>query len=437
MKIAIFGLGYVGITTAACLCELGNSVIGVEINENKVNTIKSGKSPILEKNLEELIERHVSKGNLDATTNYKRAIYESDMALICVGTPSKKNGSLDLTHIKKVTKQIGNVLKDKEKYTLIYRSTMLPGSMENEVIPLLEEASGKKGGKDFSIFYNPEFLREGSAIYDFFNPPKTVIGTLDNQSTEIPEKLYEKINAPFFITKIKEAEMVKYVDNTFHALKIAFANEIGRISKELGIDSRKIMDIFVSDTKLNISPYYFKPGFAFGGSCLPKDLRAINYFSKKNDIELPVISNILNSNKKHIEFLIDRIFETKKRKIGVLGITFKDGTDDLRESPILDVIETLLGKGYEIKIFDKFVNVSKLIGKNKDYLFKKLPHIMKLLSESPQEVVKNSEVIIFTNKNKEYLEIIKKIGKGKILFDLCSGIEENQKDYFSYEGICW
>ncbi len=437
LKIAIFGMGYVGITTAACLCELGNIIIGIEINKDKVDIINSGKSPIMEKGLEELIEKHVKNKRLVGTTDHLKAISESEIALICVGTPSNKNGSLDLSHIKNVTKEIGFALKDKEDYTIIYRSTMLPGSMENIVIPILEKESGKKAGIDFKIYYNPEFLREGTAIEDFFNPPKTVIGTLKNQSAKLPEKLYEKIDAPLFITTIKEAEMVKYVDNIFHALKISFANEIGRISKEIGIDSRKIMEIFTSDTRLNISPYYLKPGFAFGGSCLPKDLRAINDFSKKNDIEIPIISNILISNQKHIEFLIDKVISTQKKKIGIVGIAFKNGTDDLRESPILDVIETLLGKGYDVKIYDKYINLSRLIGKNREYLFKKLPHIMKLLCDNLEEVILNSDVILLVNKNEDYINSILTSGKGKILFDLCDGLSKNQRDNFLYEGICW
>ncbi len=436
MKIAIFGIGYVGLVSAICLCELGNSVIGVDINEYKINMLNEGKSPIVEDKISPLLQKHTKLGKLKGTTDVKKAIKESEVAMICVGTPSKKNGSLDLNHVINVTKEIGKTLRETKNYTLIYRSTMLPGSMENKVIPVLEGESGKKAGEEIKIFYNPEFLREGSAIKDFFNPPKTVIGIMDGESPEIPMKIYEKIDAPLFITTLKEAEMVKYVDNIFHALKIGFANEIGRISKKIGVDSRKIMEIFSSDTKLNISPAYLKPGFAFGGSCLPKDLRAMGDFAKKNDVEIPIISNILNSNKEHINFLTEKILEEKSKKIGFLGIAFKNGTDDLRESPILEVVERLYGKGYKISIYDRFLKISNLIGKNREYIFEKIPHIANLLEETPEEVIKKSEILILSNGNEEYVKAIKKFGKGKTIYDLCGGIE-NSEFFKNYHGICW
>ncbi len=336
MDISIFGLGYVGAVSAACLANEGHNVIGVDTVDIKVNLINEGKSPIIEKDIGEIIKAAVEKGKLSATADARKAVEQSDISLVCVGTPTQANGDLDTSYVRRVCKNIGTAIKDKDSYhVVVIRSTILPGTIKNLVIPVLEENSHKIAGRDFGLCSNPEFLREGSAVYDFYNPPKTVIGEIDEKSGDLLEVLYKKFDAPFIRTKIEVAEMIKYVDNVWHALKVVFGNEIGKICKSLGVDSHEIMDIFCSDTKLNISPYYLKPGFAFGGSCLPKDVRALVYKGKNLDIDLPVLNAILPSNRAHIENGLRLVMESKNKKIGVLGFSFKAGTDDLRESSIV------------------------------------------------------------------------------------------------------
>ena len=437
MRISIFGLGYVGTVSAGCLAAEGHKVIGVDTNKVKVNLINKGISPIIEKDIGEIINRVVKEGKLHATLSVKKAIMDSELSLICVGTPSQPNGSLDLTYVRRVCEQIGKVLRDKNTFhVVVVRSTMLPGSMRKVVIPILEEFSEKKAGTDFGVCINPEFLREGSAVYDFYNPPKIVIGEIDQKSGDVLVEIYKKLNAPIFRTTLEVAEMVKYVDNAWHALKVVFANEIGSICKELGIDSHEVMNIFCKDTKLNISPSYLKPGFTFGGSCLPKDVRALNYKAKILDLELPILENILRSNRKHIERTLNLIFKQNKRKIGILGFSFKEGTDDLRESPMIEIIERLIGKGYDLILYDRNVNIANLIGANKDYILNKIPHISKLMTNSIENVLEYGEIIIIGNNDPEFKKIFSKLKKGQKVIDLAR-ISEKIKGLDSYEGICW
>lgn len=437
MKITVFGLGYVGCVSAACFAKEGHQVIGVDVNEDKVNIVNSGKSPIVEPGLEELVEEVVKNGNLKATTNYEEAIQQTDISLICVGTPSGKNGKLNLDYIFRVAEQIGEALKGVDHYHLtVVRSTVLPGTVE-KVLKIIQEKTGKHPGKDFGACSNPEFLREGSAIKDFYNPPYTVIGELDQKSGDYLAEIYKTIDAPLIRTDVKVAEMLKYANNSFHALKVAFANEIGTICKEEGVDSHKVMEIFCMDTKLNLSSYYLKPGFAFGGSCLPKDVKAITYRSKERDLNLPVLSSIMLSNEKHIQRAIDLVISYDKKRIGILGLSFKGDTDDLRESPMVDVVETLIGKGYDLCIYDKNVNLAKLFGTNKQYIEEKIPHISNLMVNSIDDVLKHAEVLVIGNKNKEFDEIINNIDRKYKVIDFVGIKEENRPKNIRYEGLCW
>ncbi|MDP2223528.1 nucleotide sugar dehydrogenase, partial [Nitrosomonas sp.] len=387
MKISIFGLGYVGTVSAGCLATDGHSVIGVDPNKTKVNLINRGVSPIVEKDIGEMIAASVKSGLLRATSDVQDAVLNSEISLVCVGTPSQLNGNLDLSHVRKVCEQIGAAIKEKSAFhVVVARSTMLPGSMRSVLIPALESYSGKKAGVDFGVCNNPEFLRESTAVFDYYNPPKTVIGESDTKAGELLMQLYAKMTAPLIRTDVETAEMVKYADNTWHAVKVAFANEIGNLCKAEGIDGHKVMEIFCQDTKLNLSPYYMKPGFAFGGSCLPKDVRALMYKGKSLDIDLPLINAILPSNQRQIEKGIKMIVDKGNRKIGILGFSFKAGTDDLRESPLVEVIEYLLGKGYELKLYDKNVSLAALTGANQDYILNHIPHISKLMASSMDEV---------------------------------------------------
>jgi GDP-mannose 6-dehydrogenase len=436
VKLSVFGLGYVGCVAAACLADAGHDVVGVDVNPTKVEIINSGKSPIIEDGITELIAKVVASGRLSATTDSARAIRDSDISLVCVGTPSNQNGSLHLRHIEQVCSEIGAALKDKnERHIVVIRSTMLPGTIEHTVVPVLEETSGKKAVEDFGICINPEFLREGSSLKDYHAPPFTLIGADDEQTTGTVQSLYADIKAPVFVTSLKTAEMVKYVCNCFHALKVTFANEVGNICKALQIDSHEVMQVFCQDTKLNLSPYYLKPGFAFGGSCLPKDLRAINYKAKELDVEVPVLSAILPSNRLQIERAIDMVVHSGKKRVGVLGFSFKAGTDDLRESPIVTLIETLIGKGFELALYDRHVSVAKLVGANKEYIEREIPHISKLMRTNIDGVLNDSDIVIIGNQAEEFRGVAERLRDDQQLIDLVRLYDRTSND--NYQGICW
>lgn len=437
MRLSVFGLGYVGCVSAACFAKEGHEVVGVDVNPTKVEIINDGRSPIVEPGMDELIAEVVAAGRLRATTGPKEAIESSDVSLVCVGTPSAPNGSLNLTYVKRVCEEIGAAIEGKSRpHTVVIRSTMLPGTIEGVVVPTLEIYSGKKVGRDIGICINPEFLREGSSLADFYSPPFTLIGADDEETARMVGRLYARIEAPLFVTSIKSAEMVKYACNCFHALKVSFANEIGNICKALGIDSHEVMEIFCRDTKLNLSPYYLKPGFAFGGSCLPKDLRAIMYKAKELDVEAPVLSAILPSNRLQVERAVEMVLRTGKKKIGVLGMSFKAGTDDLRESPMVALIETLIGKGLQLAIYDKDVSLARLFGANKEYIEREIPHISKLMRNDLKEVIDEAEVIVVGNRSPEFREIEKMRRDGQKIIDLVRLFEEKKSGDW-YEGICW
>ncbi len=436
MNISVVGLGYVGAVCSACFANEGHNVIGMDIDKIKVDLINKGKAPIVEKDLEDYISRNVKEGRLKATTSLKEAIDNSDITIISVGTPSETNGNINLKYIKEAAKAIGEKLKEKNDFHIVsMRSTVLPGTGKNVVIPIIEKISGKKAGVDFGYVSNPEFLRESTAIWDFYNPPKTVVGATDEKSYETFKKLYSFLNAPYFEVEIEVAEMIKYADNSWHATKVTFANEIGMICKKLNIDSHKVMDVFCADTKLNISTYYLKPGFAFGGSCLPKDVRAITYKAKSLDANTPLLNSLMPSN----EFQIKRIYNEfvkplKSKNVAILGISFKPNTDDLRESPILELSEILIGKGYKIKIYDSNILKAKEEGANKTLLENELWHINKRLVTNINDAIENADIIIIGNGSKEFADIIKN-NKNKYIIDLMRVI--NQKSTKNYIGIAW
>jgi len=436
MKISIFGIGYVGCVSAACLAHAGHDVIGVDVNPTKVEIINSGKSPIVEPQMNELIHDAVKSGKLRATTDSTEAVKSSDISLVCVGTPSKSNGSLDLGHVARVCEEIGAALATKDSHhTIVIRSTMLPGSIESVAQPALEKTSRKTAGKEFGVCVNPEFLREGTSVKDFYAPPFTLIGADDEETAKIVSSLYSNIDAPIFTTPIKTAEMVKYVCNCFHALKVSFANEIGNICKALELDSHEVMKVFCADTKLNLSPYYLKPGFAFGGSCLPKDLRAVSYKAKELDVEVPLLSAITATNKLQVEKALDMVLSTGTRQVGVLGFSFKAGTDDLRESPMVTLIETLLGKGLELVIYDRDVSLARLFGSNKAYIEEEIPHIAKLMRGSIDEVLDAANTIVIGNRSEEFRQIESRLRPGQTVIDLVRLFDRTSGD--GYQGICW
>jgi GDP-mannose 6-dehydrogenase len=437
LKVSIFGLGYVGTVCAGCLAKEGHEIIGVDPVRTKVQLINAGKSPIIEADIEEIIAGAVKSGRLRASEDSVRAVLETDISFVCVGTPSQINGNLDLTHVRHVCEQLGQGLKEKTaRHTVVIRSTILPGTMRRLVIPVLEETSGKKAGKDFGVCNNPEFLREGSAVMDFALPPKTVIGELDTASGDALVGLYAKLKAPLIRTDIETAEMVKYVDNSWHALTIGFANEICNLCKSFSIDAHRVMEIFCQDTKLNISPAYLKPGFAFGGSCLPKDLRALAYSAKLHDLELPILNAILPSNELQVARGLKLIMEKGSKRIGILGFSFKEGTDDLRESPMIEIIERLTGKGYDVRIYDKNVQVARLVGANRDFILNRIPHISRLMVDNIDAVLQHAETIVIGNKSTEFESVPERLQAGQSLVDFVR-ISKHRSNNGEYSGICW
>lgn len=437
MRLSIFGLGYVGCVTAACFAGKGHEVTGVDVNALKVDIINGGRSPIVETGMEDLIGRVVKEGLLRATVDADDAVINSDISMVSVGTPANHNGSLDLTYIKRVCGQIGAALEKKSRYHIVVlRSTMLPGTVEQVIIPTLEVYSGKRAGRDFGVAINPEFLREGTSINDFNHPPFTLIGTDDADAAGPLARLYSHIDAPMLTTSIKEAEMVKYACNAFHALKVTFANEIGNVCKALGVDSHKVMEVFCKDTKLNLSPYYLKPGFAFGGSCLPKDLRAITYKARELDVETPLLNSIITSNRQQVERAVDMVLQSGRKTVGVLGLSFKSGTDDLRESPMVALIETLIGKGLKLSIYDSDVQLARLFGANKEYIEREIPHISSLMRSELDDVIERSEVIIIGKREEAFKALSQKLNNGRVVIDLVKLLEAEPPQK-NLQGICW
>jgi GDP-mannose 6-dehydrogenase len=438
MNVSVFGLGYVGSVSAASFAADGHTVVGVDVNPDKVARVNEGRSPIVERGLGELIETAVASGSLRATTSTPDAVAATDVSLICVGTPSRRNGSLDLTYLERVCEEIGAALAGRPSYhVVVVRSTVLPGTTHGVVIPALERTSGRKYGVGFGVTVNPEFLREGSALADFRNPPMTLVGHNYRSDAEPTESLYARVEAPLVATSIRTAEMIKYASNTWHALKVCFANEIGNLCKRLEIDSHDVMDIFCRDEKLNLSSYYMKPGFAFGGSCLPKDVRAMQYRAKEVDLDLPVIEAILDSNQRQIQHAIEQVRDTGLKRVGLLGFSFKAGTDDLRESPLVILAEALLGKGYELRIYDRNVSLARLVGANREYITHQIPHLSSLLCETIDEVLDKSEVIVVGNAAPEFASALRRTRPDQTVIDLVRVNVDREEIPAAYQGICW
>ena len=437
LKVSVFGLGYVGTVSAGCLAQSGHEVVGVDPVATKVDLINQGQSPIIEAQINEIIASAVKSGRIRATQDAIQAILNTGLSFVCVGTPSQANGNLDLTYIRRICEQIGEALKQKSsRHTVVIRSTILPGTMRNTVIPVLQEISGKKAGTDFGVCHNPEFLREGSAVKDFNFPPQTVVGEIDQKSGDALAELYKGIDAPLMRTDLETAEMVKYVNNSWHALKIGFANEIGNLCKAFSIDAHQVMKIFCQDTKLNISSAYLTPGFAFGGSCLPKDLRAISYQAKMHDLQLPILTSILPSNEMQVAKGLQLIMQRGHKQIGILGFSFKAGTDDLRESPVIEVIERLIGKGHDLRIYDKNVKLAKLVGANREFILNRIPHISRLMVDDVDAVLKHAQTVVIGNNDPEFKQVPARLREDQYLVDfvrVLPGKSQNGK----YDGICW
>lgn len=435
MNISVFGLGYVGCICLGCLAKNGHKVVGVDINKSKVEHINKGKSVIIEKGIDEIIYEQWKLQNVSALDNAYEAVLKTDVSMVCVGTPSTGNGHLNLKAIFKVAEEIAKAIMDKPSFhVVVLRSTVLPGTNE-KVTKIIEKISRKKNGIEFSVVSNPEFLREGSAVKDFYTPPYTLVGGSHEKAINVIKDLYAKIDAPFIVTGAKTAEILKYVNNAFHALKITFANEVGNICKGVGINSHELMEIFCMDTKLNVSKKYLKPGFSYGGSCLPKDLKALRTIAHDLYLECPVLENIERSNGVQKEVVLENILKLGKNRIGFVGISFKEGTDDLRNSPIIDIIEKLIGKGYEIAIYDKNVRMSQLIGANKDYILNKIPYISKFIVENIRLLIDFAEIIVIANNESAFNAIATELPEEKIVYDLVK--IQISKELKNYMGISW
>ena len=438
VSISIFGLGYVGSVSAACFASLGHTVIGVDVSPAKVKALASGRSPIVEARVSELMEEGHKTGRIRATTNVAFAVCESEVSFVCVGTPSQRSGKLDLGYVERVVREIGTALKQKKTHhVVVLRSTVLPGTTESLVIPAIEESSGLRAGVDFTVCYNPEFMREGCAVADFHQPPYTILGAQNLEHLTPLRELYKSVPGPVFETTIPVAEMVKYVSNAFHAVKVTFANEVGTLCQHLGVDTNTVTKIYTSDTKLNISPAYLSPGFAFGGSCLPKDLRALSYKAKELDLGLPMLESALRSNAVHVDRAIEAVLRTNQRKIAFLGLSFKAGTDDLRESPQVQMIKRLLGEGCHVKIWDQDVSLGRLAGSNRQYIEEVIPHIGSLLSAEFEDVVQSGEVVIIATKvDKDRL--VRCLKPSQTVIDLVN-LDPASRPVVPgpYQGICW
>lgn len=438
MKVSIFGMGYVGTVSGACFADLGHTVVGVDVNESKVAAINAGNSPVIEAGVTELISTGSRSGNLSATSDAHAAIIGTDATLISVGTPSTQDGGQNLDGLDAVIRSLGTSLRDKSTpHCVIVRSTVLPSITEEHIIPMLVESSGREIGPGLGVAFNPEFLREGVAVKDFYAPPFTVIGSLDKYGTDTVEELYASIDAPVYRTTPRVAEAVKYACNSYHALKITFANEMGTLFKSLSIDSRETMNIFMQDSDLNISKTYLRPGFAFGGSCLPKELRAISYLSRQHNIDLPMITNLLDSNEHHIDRAFELVQRRGRRRVALFGLAFKPGTDDLRESPLVTLAERLLGKGLDMAIYDNSIEVSRLTGSNREFIEREIPHLERIMAKTPEEALEGAETIIYGHATKEALAAIVKNAAGRTIIDLESVPELQGIDGVDYEGICW
>jgi GDP-mannose 6-dehydrogenase len=436
MKISIFGLGYVGSVTAACLAETGHEVWGVDVSADKVAMVNAGESPVIEPRVEEMMSRAIQRGMLRATTDPRAAVAATELTLVCVGTPSLPNGSTDLSAMLDVSGQIGAALAAKSsRHCVVFRSTVPPGTVRRTLIPAVERASRRSVDRDFDVCMHPEFLREGTAVKDFYDPPFIVIGEATASGGDLVARMYDGLAAPIERTTYEVAELLKYSCNAFHALKVAFANEMGTLAKSLGVDGHRVMQLFALDKKLNVSPAYLKPGFAFGGSCLPKDLRLLMYAARQNDLALPLLGSIMESNRLHLERTLQRILATGQKRIGMLGLSFKVGTDDLRESPSVALIEVLIGKGFQVKIYDPDVMLARIFGSNKRFIEKEIPHISSLMSSDLKEVIEESGVIVVSKPSPEFQEALIAHAGDRLVYDLArvslNGVPAR------YEGICW
>ncbi len=437
-RISIFGLGYVGAVSLACLARDGHRMMGVDIDPSKLALLRGGQAPIVETGIQELTRQVMEEGAVVVTDSVRDAILSTELSFVCVGTPARNNGNQDLGAITRIAEQIGAVLPEKKtRHVIVIRSTVKPGTIDDVIKPALEAASGLKAGRDFSLCFQPEFLREGTSIHDYDHPPMTVVGVEDDHAVQMLQSVFGHLPCEFIRTDVRTAEMLKYACNAFHALKVTFANEIGRVSQAAGVDPHEVMRLLCMDRQLNISPAYLRPGFAFGGSCLPKDLKALLYLAKTTDVNLPMLGSLLPSNTAHIEHAIEQVLNTGKRSIGMIGLSFKSGTDDLRESPLVIMAERFIGKGLQLCIYDPAVNIARLIGANRRYIEESIPHIASLMTSELEQLVSNADVLVVGMKTPEVLDVLARCARpDQQIFDIV-GLPDRETYRAQYQGVCW
>jgi len=436
-SISIFGLGYVGAVSLACLARDGHEVVGVDIDSMKLELVRSGRSPIIEQGMQELMRAVVNGGSVKVTDQMRQAVLGTDISFVCVGTPPRANGNQDLTAMLRLVEEIGKVLPEKPtRHLIVIRSTVKPGTIDEVIKPIIESASGLKAGVDFSLCFQPEFLREGTSINDYDNPPFTIVGTDDDYAMEELRAIFGHLPCEMIRTSVRTAEMLKYACNAFHAVKVTFANELGRLCQSASVDPHEVMKLVCMDRQLNISPAYLRPGFAFGGSCLPKDLKALLYLAKTNDVELPMLSNVMASNRVHVDHAVAQVLQSGKRNVGVVGLSFKTGTDDLRESPLVAMVECFIGKGLDIGIYDPAVNIARLVGANRRFIEESIPHIASLMTADIGELVQRSEIIVVSMKSPEVLNALAHTRPEQIVLDLAK-LPEHRAGAAQYQGVCW
>ncbi len=437
MKIVVVGLGYVGAVTAACLAKLGHSVVGVDVDPHKLKPIEDGRSPIVEPGLEDLIAEGRSSGRLSVSSDLAAAAAGADAILVSVGTPARSDGTVDLTFVERVTEEIGKVISPPREFVVVvYRSTMPPGTVDGRLRPVLEQVSGGRTDVDFGVAMVPEFLREGSGVADFFDPPFTIAGVREERTLDVVRSVFSGVEQPVHPLRIEGAESLKYACNAFHALKITFANEIGRLLAAVDVDAREVMRVFCEDDRLNISPAYLKPGFSFGGSCLPKDLRALMHIARVADVDVPMLGGVMRSNDAHLQIAARRILDSGERTVGLLGLSFKPQTDDLRESPYVELAETLIGKGLSLRIFDPIVQPARLIGANRQYVERRLPHLRQMLCSTPEEALDGAGVAVVATAD---ADVVRALGEARpaVVLDLHGGLGPELERQAGYQGIAW
>jgi GDP-mannose 6-dehydrogenase len=437
MDVAVVGLGYVGAVTSACLAEMGHTVVGVDVDRQKVDEIEAGRSPIVEPRIEELVAAGRNSGRLQVTTDLASALGHCDVVMVCVGTPARSDGTVNLAHVERVSAEIGRELARAEKFVaVVYRSTVPPGTVDSQMRPVLERESSLKADEDFGVAMAPEFLREGSGVADFFEPPFIVAGVRDERTLAIVTDLFAGLQRPTHSLSIEQAESLKYACNAFHALKITFANEVGRLLGAVGVDAREVMHVFCEDERLNISTAYLRPGFAFGGSCLPKDMRALVHLARVHDVDMPVLTGIMRSNESHLRLAVRRVLDADAREVALLGLSFKAETDDLRESPYVELAETLVGKGVRLRIYDPIVNPERLIGANRRYIESHLPHLRDMLASTPEDALRDARVAVVGTSDANTIRALVAARPDHVL-DVHGQLGEDAEALPGYEGIAW